>query len=60
MNMPQQPSSPAATAKSHVARGQAARLEIPGGNRKVAQGTEDILAQLRALTPAGAHGAAYA
>jgi RNA polymerase sigma-70 factor (ECF subfamily) len=56
------------TIKSRVARGRAALIAILDGDQKIARskavrhsgGNQDILAQLSALTPAGAHSAAYA
>ena len=56
---------PIGTMKSRVARGRNALVETLAGNvpfqRHVLNGspTQDILAQLSALTPAGAHRAAY-
>lgn len=60
--------TPVGTIKSRVARGRAALIGMLDGDQKIAQsptvrmsgGSNDILAQLSALTPAGAHSAAYA
>ena len=56
------------TVKSRFARGRAALIGILDGDQKIVRsesvrqsgGGKDILVQLNALTPAGAHGVAYA